>query len=146
MQNVDAGQNLNAMKLFVFGTLKRGFALHEKGLAPATFLGGFRTVQPFPMVIAGPWYAPMMINRPGMERRVLGELYEVDTQQLAIVGGLESTGTPGNFRVLIDVAPEAGGSSVEAMVYMKATELAVPLHSTCLNEYLDDRFVPQWQR
>lgn len=55
MQNVDAAQNSNAMKLFVFEALKRGFTLHEKGLAPATFLGGFPTVQPFPMVIAGPF-------------------------------------------------------------------------------------------
>ncbi|CCV05676.1 conserved hypothetical protein [Mesorhizobium metallidurans STM 2683] len=134
------------MKLFVFGTLKRGFALHEKGLIGATYLGRYRTGQPYPMVIAGQWYAPMMINRPGDGMRVWGELYEVEADRFAILDALESVGNPGNFRIAIDVVPDAGGSSIRAIVYMKAAELAVPLHSQPLAEFLDRRFVPQWEQ
>jgi hypothetical protein len=39
-------------KLFVFGTLKKGFALHDY-LGGALYLGLYRTVQHYPMLIAG---------------------------------------------------------------------------------------------
>ena len=47
--------------VFVFGTLKHGFPLHEEGLSGAEFLGRCRTVQRYPMLIAGPRFAPMIL-------------------------------------------------------------------------------------
>jgi gamma-glutamylaminecyclotransferase len=40
------------MRIFAFGTLK-GFPLHAHGLNDAVFLGNYRTVERFPMLIAG---------------------------------------------------------------------------------------------
>ena len=40
-------------KVFVFGTLKKGIPLHEEGLQGATYLGPYRTVEKYPMVVAG---------------------------------------------------------------------------------------------
>lgn len=48
-------------RLFVFGTLKRGFPLHERALAGATWLGRGITVEAYPMFVAGRWFAPMML-------------------------------------------------------------------------------------
>jgi len=39
-----------AIRLFVFGTLKKGFPLHQRGLAGAIYHGRFRTRRPYPML------------------------------------------------------------------------------------------------
>ena len=95
------------MNVFALGTLKRGFPLHH-GLAGARFLGEYRTVERFPMLIAGPWYAPMIFNEPGVGHSVLGELYQIDEGHLARLDEMESVGQPGNFRIPIVVAPVYG--------------------------------------
>lgn len=127
-------------KVFVFGTLKKGFPLHDRGLLGAAFLGVFRTHWRFPMLIAGPRFAPMMLNEPHLGFRVIGELYEVDEATLMRLDELESVGKPGNLRVLIEVEPVAAGSRVSAFAYMKQRELAEPAHSGFLDLYNDRRF------
>jgi gamma-glutamylaminecyclotransferase len=89
-------------RIFAFGTLKRGFPLHQEGLSRANYLGDGRTVERFRMFIAGPWFAPMMLNRPGSGLRVRGELYEIEDAQLAIIEALESIGQPGNERIVVE--------------------------------------------
>lgn len=132
--------------VFVVGTLKRGFALHERGLTGARFLGAYRTLLPFVMVIAGPWFAPMLIAQSPGGRRLTGELYAVDASRLAQLDALESVGQPGNERVLVSVAPVGGGVALRAHVYVKAPELAIPVHSGPLDDYQDNRFVPPEER
>jgi gamma-glutamylaminecyclotransferase len=134
------------IRLFVFGTLKRGFPLHEKLMGDSRLVGAYRTVQRYPMLVAGPWFAPMMLNRPGEGLRVHGELYEIADASIATLDSVESVGQPGNQRISIDVEPLAGGLRVTAFVYMKAPELAVPAHTGYLDDYQDRRFVPPWCR
>jgi gamma-glutamylaminecyclotransferase len=76
-------------RIFVFGTLKKGFPLHRDGLEGASYIGAYRTVERFPMLIAGPWFGPMM-NEPGRGPRVRGELYEVDDWRVNRLDELES--------------------------------------------------------
>jgi gamma-glutamylaminecyclotransferase len=134
-----------SMNLFAFGTLKRGFPLHEEGgLGGARFLGTGRTTERFPMVIAGPWFAPMMLHRPGEGHRVWGELYKIDEERLATLDVLESIGKPGNLRLEIAIDHATGRST--AYAYFKASELAVPLHSGYLERYEDRRFIPSFAR
>jgi gamma-glutamylaminecyclotransferase len=90
-----------AQKVFVFGTLKRGFPLHQQQLAGARSVGVYQTRERYPMLIAGPWFAPMMFSEPGVGFRVDGELYGVDDSTIAVLDQLESSGKPGNFRVEI---------------------------------------------
>jgi 5-formyltetrahydrofolate cyclo-ligase len=132
--------------LFVFGTLKKGFPLHDKGLAEATFLGTARTLHPYPMFVAGPWFAPMMVAREGEGQKVVGELYEVDDVTLARLDRLESVGKPGNFRTRLPVEQARDGQTVEAHAYVKAEELATPRLTGYLQDYQDRRFVPPWDR
>src|SRR5436309_5661859 len=124
------------VRVFVFGTLKRGFPLHH-GLAGAAFLGACRTVQRFPMFVAGPWFAPMMMNEPGVGQRVVGELYEIDAAGLARIDAMESIGQPGNFRIPVDVEPVDGGAPCAAFAYMKSRALADPIHTDFLESYQD---------
>ncbi|MBZ9850716.1 gamma-glutamylcyclotransferase [Mesorhizobium sp. CA14] len=130
-----------ASKVFVFGTLKMGYPLHEQGLSGAAFLGNCRTHERLPMLIAGPRFAPMMFNEPGAGFQVAGELYEVDERILSRLDRLESVGAPGNLRVPVEVEPFEGGTSILAQVYMKSRHLADPVHSGYLAYYNDRRFV-----
>src|SRR5215210_2379914 len=130
------------IRVFVFGTLKRGFPLHDCGLRQARFLGAYRTCQRYPMMVAGPWFAPMMLDRPGIGFQVKGELYEVNAAALAVLDALESVGKPGNFRILMDVESLAGTGTTRALAYVKSAEQATPLHTGYLDDYQDARFIP----
>ena len=110
--------------VFVFGTLKRGQPLHKCGLAGALLLDDYRTVEPFLLVIAEPWFAPMMFNEPGCRHHVFGEVYRIDASRLHKLDRLESLGKPGNFRIAIEVLPVAAGQPLRAFAYMKSRELA----------------------
>jgi gamma-glutamylaminecyclotransferase len=99
-----------------------------------------RTVRRFRMFVAGPWFAPMMLDEPGMGHHVRGELYEVDDGRLATIDGLESVGKPGNFRVILGVGILDGARSWQAFAYMKGRQLATPLHSGYLETYEDRRY------
>lgn len=127
--------------LFVVGTLKEGFPLHEEGLDGLPKLGDGHTIKRYPLLIAGPWFAPMLLNEPGRGLRVQGELYEIDDERLAHVDRLESVPLPGNLRVSVDVERD-DGHRCTAIAYMKARDLARPVHSACLARYEDRRFVP----
>jgi len=74
-------------KLFVYGTLKRGFCNHHY-LRDARFLGEATTLTPYPLVAPKKWY-PYLIDAPGEGKRVRGELYEVDAATLKRIDRLE---------------------------------------------------------
>ena len=134
------------VKVFVYGTMKQGFPLHDKGLRSAAFLGWYRTVQRYPMVVGGANYGPMMFNRPGSGLQVWGELYEFDEEQLANADEAEDMGKPGNYRTTMLVELMEGCPKVDAIVYTKSEELAQPRHSGNLYDYQDRRFIPSWAR
>src|ERR1043166_9444373 len=122
--------------LFVLGTLKRGFPNHHY-LDGAAFLGRYYTCEPYPLIVAGPWYAPMMFDQPGTGEIIHGELYELDGSILAQIEQLESIGVPGNFRIELRVCPANGGPEQRAMAYVKSPELAGPVHSGFLSDCQD---------
>jgi gamma-glutamylaminecyclotransferase len=132
--------------LFAFGTLKRGFPLHDRGLRGSVCLGAFTTIERFPLVIAGPWFAPMLFHEPGTGERVHGELYEVDHRRLSRLDQMESVGRPGNYRFQISVERIFPPEIHLAYAYFKSRELAVPLHTGFLADYQDDRFIPPEKR
>ncbi|WP_183998212.1 hypothetical protein [Rhizobium wenxiniae] len=59
--------------------MKRGFALHSKGLSDAEFLGDVHTVKPYPLYIAADFFGPMMFNQPGEGTEIRSELFEVSS-------------------------------------------------------------------
>jgi gamma-glutamylaminecyclotransferase len=92
------------------------------------------------MVVGGSRYAPMMFDEPGVGYHVVGELYRIDDELLASLDRLESIGSPGNLRVIIDILVSGYGEPLPVVAYLKARYLAVPLHTDYLEDYQDDRF------
>jgi gamma-glutamylaminecyclotransferase len=93
------------MKLFVYGTLKRGFG-NNRLLRDAKFLGNARTVQPFVLLDSG---FPVMTPVGAGNMRVSGEVYEIDnidnSKTLARLDALEGEGRMYD-RVKIDVVTD----------------------------------------
>lgn len=135
-------------RVFVYGTLKRGFPYHATGLAGQTFVGRCRTRDAFPLVIGGPWFSPILIAEPGVGRRVLGEVFSVDDATLESLDRLEGTHLPNGYeRIEIGVEPTQDGTSFQAWTYVKARALVDVIHSDPLEEYqLDPRYVPASRR
>jgi len=132
--------------VFAVGTLKRGFPLHQLGIGESRFRGEYRSVERYPLVIAGPWYAPMLFHEPGNGERVVGELYEVAHRQLSNLDRIESVGLPGNYRYRLAVEGVTMPEIQLAFAYFKSRDLAVPVHTGFLAAYHDHRFIPPDQR
>lgn len=102
-------------RVFVYGTLKRGFPNHATGMKSTTFVGGFRTCGRLALVLTGPWYSPVMIDEPGVGHRVAGEVFAVDDAGLEALDRLVGTYSPAGYR-RIDVEVE----NVETGAVMRA--------------------------
>lgn len=134
-------------KVFVFGTLKRGFANHAEVLRDIACLGDYRTVERYPLVVAGRWFSPVMLPEPGIGHRVSGELYAVDDDKLAELDHVESTHLPDGYRRrAVAVECLATGAVETAQVYMKPRHLVTAIHSDHLADYQDRRYVPKARR
>ncbi len=133
-------------KVFIYGTLKRGFPLFDKGLSDATFMGLCQSVQPYPLMIAQDFYGPMMLDQAGQGLVVQGELFEVPDAHMERLDELESVGAKGSFRSTIEVEPIGGGLRETVVSFMKDESWLDPIHSPLLSDYQDRRFVPPWLR
>ena len=134
------------MNVFIYGTLKRGFALHEKGLSGARYIGDAQTLEPYPLYIAADFFGPMMLDRPGVGLHVRGELFEIDEDRLSVLDALEDVGKEGSFRSELNVKPVEGGIVSSAIGFFKGDNWLNPLHSGYLADYQDRRFIPPWKR
>ncbi len=97
------------LRVFVYGTLKRGFPLH-KHLSSARFLG-YGKLLGFEMYDLG-WYPGIV---PG-KGEVFGEVYEIDLKTLMILDLIEDEGEEYE-RKLLPVTME-DGSTISAFVYV----------------------------
>ncbi|CAL8290890.1 unnamed protein product [Lota lota] len=103
-------------RVFVYGTLKKGQPNHHRMLDPANgharFLAAARTVDKYPLVIAGEHNIPYLMNAPGEGERVRGEIYGVDDRMLSFLDAFECV--PAMYQrtvVRLQVDERAGGSS-----------------------------------
>ena len=131
--------------VFVYGTLKRGFANHHL-FPPARFVGECVTVARYPLVIAGEWFLPVLINEAGTGSEVLGELYSLDRDSLAALDELEGLGAPLGY-VRLEIQIVIDGTKIPAWTYTKPPDLVSLVHAGPLREYVaDPRYVPGEQR
>ena len=102
------------MKLFVYGTLKRGFCRH-KAIAEQTFLGPARTASRYLMYNVGSF--PGLVHATdGAE--IEGELYEVDDALLAVLDRIEGTDMGLFRRKAIELVEPHTNGQVEAYLYL----------------------------
>ena len=131
-------------RVFVYGTLKRGFPNHDAWMKGFECLGPHRTVLAFPLLIGGRWFTIQMLPEPGCGHRVSGELYKVDDEGLALLDRLESVGESGGYtRQQIEVESLNGDIVANVWAYFKDRTLVDPVHDGPLETYLPDpRYVP----
>ncbi|XP_012578669.1 PREDICTED: gamma-glutamylaminecyclotransferase [Condylura cristata] len=115
-------------RVFVYGTLKRGQPNHgvllDGAHGSAAFQGRARTLEPYPLVIAGEHNTPYLLQLPGRGRRVAGEVYAVDEQMLRFLDGFEDC--PDRYQrtpatVVLEGEGAAGGAQVRCFLYSTAT-------------------------
>jgi len=134
--------------VFVYGTLKRGFPNDITAIMTVKCLGRFITVKAFPLVVGGSWFSPYLIPEPGEGHRAVGEVFEVDDNQLAELDRMEGTHLPNAYhRDHVEVTPESGGASCEAWTYFKDRQTIDGIHSGPMPQYeLDPRYVGPAER
>uniref|UniRef100_UPI00398F110E gamma-glutamylaminecyclotransferase-like isoform X2 n=1 Tax=Pristiophorus japonicus TaxID=55135 RepID=UPI00398F110E len=86
-----AGKMIN---VFVYGTLKKGQPNHHYMIdgtkGKGTYWGKGCTDEKYPLVIAGNYNIPFLLNVPGTGQEVTGEIYLVDDQLLKFLDEFES--------------------------------------------------------
>ena len=129
-------------RLFVYGTLKKGFPNHDNYMESAQLLGKYQTIEKYPLVLCGARHVPCMIYRPGEGHQVEGELYEVDAECLNRIDVLERIqNSDGYRRTVIRVRSSARihQDIKEALVYFMPPEQVINRRSKDLKTYgLDD--------
>ena len=126
-------------RVFVYGTLKRGFPNHVGAMTDLSCLGRFRTADAFPLVVGGAWFSPYLIDEPGEGHRVFGEVFKVNDEDLEALDRMEGTHLPiGYRRISIAIADADGGAPFEAWTYVKDRETIQGIHSDPMEEYAHD--------
>ena len=104
-------------KVFVYGTLKKGYGNHKYFLkGKSSFVGMAHTVEPFWLVDIG---FPYMIRRHHEKQPlpVVGEIYETDEQTMKKLDHLEGVDCGHYTREKIDVRDE-NGELIEVNAYI----------------------------
>ncbi|HUP06585.1 MAG TPA: gamma-glutamylcyclotransferase family protein [Caldimonas sp.] len=107
--------------LFVYGSLKQGFA-NEHVNTGRRVEGRYRTHEPHALYLLGPGEVPCLVSPPGTGHQVVGELYEVDEDDLHRMDRLERVGEPEGYeRIQVAVERFDAGplDRVRAFVYVK---------------------------
>ncbi|XP_055021124.1 gamma-glutamylaminecyclotransferase isoform X1 [Boleophthalmus pectinirostris] len=84
-------------RVFVYGTLKKGqpnnYRMFDTSNGKTEFLGTAKTVEKFPLVIAGIYNVPYLLNIPGQGNQIHGEIYKVDEKMLEFLDDFEGVPT-----------------------------------------------------
>ncbi len=130
-------------KVFVYGTIKRGFPNDITGVIDFRFIGRCWTLNAFPLVVGGKWFSPYLIAEPGVGHRVFGEVLEVDDLALEKLDRMEGTHVPNGYRrINTTIESEDGKTTFDAWAYVKDRDDIEGIHSEPMKEYtLDPRYV-----
>lgn len=134
--------------VFVYGTLKRGYPNFHLAMSDLSFVGVFQTIDAYPLVVAGRWFSPVMIDDRGNGHLVKGEVFEVGAAELARIDYLESTHLPNGYRrIEMSVASLADGRRIDAWSYVKDRARLDIVHGEAMAQYrFDPRYVPAGSR
>ena len=128
-------------QVFVYGTLKSGFANHDEMLKGEKCLGEYKTIDKFPLVLTGPWNSPVMFPEPGIGEHVFGEVYEVHKDKLKQLDKFEYVNHPKGFRRL---TLEVKSNTCEMMIvdaYLRLRKYIKEIRSEYLSNYQDENYV-----
>lgn len=103
------------MRIFVYGTLKRGYRLHHH-LAGQTFVGEARTVPAYRLFRID-WFPALVDAREG--QAIEGEVWEVDAAGLIELDDVEEVHDGLYERRRIHLQPPFDTETVEAYFYLR---------------------------
>ncbi|PAU78308.1 gamma-glutamylcyclotransferase family protein [Halomonas salipaludis] len=129
--------------LFVYGTLKRGFANHAGYLGEAEFLDLAVTCEPFPLVLNGPRYSPVLVDAQGQGLKVQGELFRVDAPTLDELDRLERVNDRDGYRRRRLAIADPHGQVQAAWSYLKPPSWVEDVRSEPMAVYDDRRYRPR---
>lgn len=89
IQRDRTGADANGIRLFVYGTLKRGHRLHSH-LKGQSYLGEGQTLPEFRLLNCG-WYPALVESEDG--RSICGEVWQVDNETLKRLDEVEDVGS-----------------------------------------------------
>lgn len=135
----------NKHYIFVYGTLKRGFA-NSHLLERATYIGSFHTTTKYPLVVGGKYFSPYLLDVPNTGNRVKGEVYAVDDLTLADLDHLEQVGINYTRRVEKVVSCTDRSVVVNAFAYFKGNDIEKLINAKFLEDYQCRRYVPRHRR
>lgn len=125
-------------RVFVYGTLKRGFPNFDTGMRTALYKGRCRTRERFPLVVAGPWHTPCLIDEPGSGFRVFGELYDVTEACLEGLDRIEHIGQPNGYHRREIAVSVNDSEDQDVWAYLRARNTLDAIHRGPLEEYALD--------
>jgi gamma-glutamylaminecyclotransferase len=109
-------------RVFVYGTLKKGFPNHARYLSDAHLVGTFRTRERYRLVLNGERFSPCLMAGAGQGRRVIGEVYTVDSAGLRALDRLERIKLPDGYRrhrIVVEAVERSSAETCEVFVYLK---------------------------
>jgi gamma-glutamylaminecyclotransferase len=128
-------------RVFVYGTLKRGFPNHHF-MDGASFVGTGRTVEAWPLVIGNQWFSPYLLPERGGGHRVAGELWDVPESMMPALDELESTHLPNGYRrERVAVEADDGSGVQEIWAYFRERRHLATIHTEPMADYQDRRYV-----
>ena len=135
-------------RLFIYGTLKRGFPNFTPFMDNAHYVEDARTMQAFPLVIGGKWFSPCLIDEPGSGHRVIGELFDVNDVDLEKLDQLEAIDLSNGYRrINIAVCKSKEDTTQEVWTYVKPRAVIEGIHGDPFEEYkLNPRYIPLSKR
>ena len=133
-------------RLFIYGTLKKGYPNHDQMLLGEKFICACTTVERYPLVLTAPWYSPVMIPETGKGHRITGELYEVNNNKLSELDEFEYVHLPRGFRRFEVELETKDGEFLIAEAYMRPRECVKKIISEYLSIYQDNRYIHESQR
>ena len=126
------------LRVFVYGTLKKGFPNHARYLSDADLLGTFRTRERYRLVLNGERFSPCLLAGAGQGRHVVGEVYSVDWPGLQRLDRLERIDRPDGYRrhtIVVDAVDNPRLDACEVFVYLKNPEGVTDQRSEALDIY-----------
>lgn len=127
-------------RVFVYGTLKRGFPNHEY-MTGATYIGDAWTVDAYPLVVGGAWFTPYLIPEKGQGHRVKGEIWDVPEHMMPALDELESVHLPNGYRRhIIPVVFEGSEKQTDACAYFRERQHIAVIHTGEMADYQDRRY------
>lgn len=102
------------MRVFVYGTLKRGFSLHHH-LAPFVFLGTAETATRYRLYALG-WYPGMVEVEDG--HAIKGEVWDVDADGMQLLDKIEEVESGLYERRRVELTPPFHNDQVVTYIFL----------------------------